>query len=274
MFRSRQHHGCENTRNHSNNGKAAPNKAVKTKSTKKSIHFPTTVAAAIQRHQYSFDWEHERSYWYSREELNGFKAARLEDVGALRKVLGIEVASRDDADTLTTSVRDLFIHDKITFAFDLGDVDDVDDDHDISIQGIEHMVFPVLQKEMVGQRKELRGSVLGHARDPGRRKKDPQGLRLADESAAHSAWARDVAAERGMKYTQMKRGKGRGGGLLAMTHTMKTGRACRQFSGLRGDAAAAADTLAAKASAAPRRATALPRQLAKASAVPRRGSML
>ena len=73
-------------------------------------------------------------------------------------------------------------------------------------------------------------TVLGHARDPARKKQDPQGIRLAQESAGHSSWARDVAAERGMKYTQMKRGEGRGGGLLALTKTTgNRGKAVRGF---------------------------------------------
>ena len=88
-------------------------------------------------------------------------------------------------------------------------LDDCDDNHEISIRGIEHFVFPVLQKEMVNKKKLLKKVVLGYSCDPIQRKKDPNGIKLADESAEHSKWARDVATERGIKYCQMKRGGGR-----------------------------------------------------------------
>ena len=116
---------------------------------------------------------------------------------------------------MTQSSRIVFIGDKITNA-----LDDCDDNHEISIRGIEHFVFPVLQKEMVRRKKLLKKVVLGYSRDPIQRKKDPNGIKLADESAEHSKWARDVATERGIKYCQMKRGDGRGGGLLAASKNM------------------------------------------------------
>ena len=116
--------------------------------------------------------------------------------------------------------KDLYIHDKITNALDDRDTGEV------TIAGIEHMVFPVLQKEMVQRKKDLKvrtagprappaggasprrsprsstlsppsatpppvralqSAVLVYARDPDRRRRDPQGLRLAAESAGHLA---------------------------------------------------------------------------------------
>jgi len=203
--------------------KSAPKAKRKPAKKKKSVHFPTTREAAIQRYKYDFDWEFERAYWYSRDELGGFKHERLVDAGALREARGIEIASRDDADALAEDTKELYIGDKITFALDDKDTGDV------SIQGVEPFVYPVLQKEMVRRKKELKASVLARARDPQRKTKDPQGLRLAEESRGHSQWARDVASERGMKYTLMKRGSGGGGGLLQQTHTKKK----RGDSGLR-----------------------------------------
>ena len=41
-------------------------------------------------------------------------------------------------------------------------LDDCDDNHEISIRGIEHFVFPVLQKEMVNKKKLLKRVVLDH----------------------------------------------------------------------------------------------------------------
>lgn len=175
--------------------------------TKKKVHF--TDISNI-KHEYEFDWDLEREYWFSKEELKGMNTVRFDDADILRKERGIRTASRNDADEFTESRRNLFIGDKITNA-----LDDCDDNHEVSIRGIEHFVFPVLQKEMVRRKKELKMTVLGYSRDPVLRKKDPNGIKLAEESANHSKWARDVATERGIKYCQMKRGAGRGGGLLA-----------------------------------------------------------
>lgn len=198
------------------NSPRVPTNTNRKQHNKKRAHF-TDIAA--QHHQYEFDWELEPAYWYSRAELKSFNEVRFDDAEVLRKERGIKIATRNDADDLTTSRRHVFIHDKITHA-----LDDIDDNHEISIRGIEHFVFPVLQKEMVGRKKELKKTVLGYSRDPKIRKLDPQGIKLAEESAAHSEWARDVATERGIKYCQMKRGGGRGGGLLQNTKMVKAQR--------------------------------------------------
>lgn len=60
------------------------------------------------------------------------------------------------------------------------------------------------------------------------RKKDPQGIQLANECAKYSSWARNVAKERGIKYCQMKRGGGddlthTAGGLLMLAHNTVKG---------------------------------------------------
>ena len=54
-------------------------------------------------------------------------------------------------------------------------------------------------------------------RRPVNRRKDPKGLKLAEDAATLSQWARDVAQERGIKYTEMRRG----GMLLKNTRNMK-----------------------------------------------------
>ena len=185
----------------------ATRKQLSSKNTKKKVHF--TDISNI-KHEYEFDWDLEREYWFSKEELKGMNTVRFDDADILRKERGIRTASRNDADEFTESRRNLFIGDKITNA-----LDDCDDNHEVSIRGIEHFVFPVLQKEMVRRKKELKRIVLGYSRDSVLRKKDPNGIKLAEESASHSKWARDVATERGIKYCQMKRGAGRGGGLLS-----------------------------------------------------------
>ncbi|KAL7540060.1 hypothetical protein ACHAWF_006584, partial [Thalassiosira exigua] len=177
---------------------------------------------AGQRHEYDFDWELEPEYWYSKGELKAFNEVRFDEADVLRKERGIRTSSRNDADDMTDNKRDVFIGDKITNA-----LDDVDDSHEISLRGIEHFVFPVLQKEMVRRKKDLKKTVLGYSRDPVARRKDPGGDKLALESAHHSQWARDVATERGIKYCQMKRGGGRGGGLLQIAKSTKGQRRMR-----------------------------------------------
>ncbi|KAL7536613.1 hypothetical protein ACHAXR_007284 [Thalassiosira sp. AJA248-18] len=192
-------------------------------SNKKCVHF-TDVAA--NRHEYEFDWELEPDYWYSKAELKTFNEVRFDDADVLRKERGIRTASRNDADDLSSSRRSRFVGDKITNA-----LDDADTNQEISIRGIEHFVFPVLQKEMVRRKKELKKTVLGYSRDPKVRKLDPQGLELAKQTEEHSKWARDVATERGIKYCEMKRGLGRGGGLLQAAKGQKGRR--RRFSALK-----------------------------------------
>jgi hypothetical protein len=76
-------------------------------------------------------------------------------------------------------------------------------------------VWPVLQKEMQVRKNAVRRVVIDWS-IPKNRKKDPRGLKLAEESAQLSKWARDVATERGIKYCEMKRG----GMLLKNTRNM------------------------------------------------------
>lgn len=188
---------------------------------KKRVHFTDIAAKKIE---YEFDWELEPDYWYNREELKSFNEVRFDEAATLRKERSIKTASRNDADELSASKRNVFIGDKITNA-----LDDIDDSGEISIRGIEHFVFPVLQKEMVTRKKELKKGVLMYSRDPAVRRRDPKGIKLAEQTVAHSQWARDVATERGIKYCQMKRGAGRGGGLLRMTKNTKTCAANRRL---------------------------------------------
>lgn len=171
---------------------------------------------------YEFDWELERDYWYTKEELKEMKDVRLKDAAVLRKERDIKVATRDDADALSGSRRGIFIGDSITHA-----LDDKDENEKVSCQGIEHFVWPVLQKEMVNRKKEVKAAVISFSRDPKRyNNANSQGEKLAEASAKLSQWARDVATERGLKYCQMKRG-GRGGGLLAMTKNAKMNKGMR-----------------------------------------------
>lgn len=94
-------------------------------------------------------------------------------------------------------------------------LDDVDNGV-ISVRGIEHFVWPVLQKEMITRKKELKLFVVEYSKDKARRAQDPNGEKLAAAVRERSQWARNVASERGIKYCQMKRG----GALLKNTHAI------------------------------------------------------
>jgi hypothetical protein len=94
-------------------------------------------------------------------------------------------------------------------------LDDVDNG-EVSVRGIEHFVWPVLQKEMISRKKELKAFVVEYSKDTNRRANDPNGEKLAAAVVEMSKWARNVASERGIKYCQMKRG----GALLKNTHAI------------------------------------------------------
>lgn len=165
---------------------------------KKKVRF--TDIKPIQ-HNYEFDWELEGEYWFSKAELKTFNDVRFDEADVLRKERGIRTISRNDADAIEEEEdRNHFIGDAMTHA-----LDDDNDGHEISLRGIEHFVWPVLQKEMVTRKKVLKKVVI-EWRLPVNRRKDPKGLKLAEESAKLSQWARDVAQERGIKYCEMKRG--------------------------------------------------------------------
>lgn len=186
--------------------------------------------------------------WYSREELTALKEDRFNEADILRRERGISTSSRDDADNIADGKeKEIWVGDTMTHALDDRD------EGSISVRGIEHFVWPVLQKEMVSRKKELKRFVIEYSKDKHSRTSDPNGENLAKACAARSRWARDVASERGIKYCQMKRGAGRGGGLLKNTkmimerRKLETGRrslvrreslikAFRRMNSLNGDA--------------------------------------
>lgn len=172
-------------------------------------------------HNYEFDWELEGDYWFSKDELKKFNEVRFDEADVLRKERGIRTKSRNDADDIDGTFRNDFIGDALTHA-----LDDDNDGHAISLRGIEHFVWPVLQKEMVSRKKVLK-KVVVEWRIPMNRRKDPQGLKLAEDAAKLSEWAVGVAQERGIKYTEMKRG----GMLLKSSKNMKLNQTRRRLSG-------------------------------------------
>ena len=143
--------------------------------------------------------------------MASLKDQRFEDADILRKERGISTSSRDDADKIADGrEKEIYVGDTITHA-----LDDVDNGP-VSVRGIEHFVWPVLQKEMISRKKELKTFVVEYSRDKSRRGADPTGDKLAAAVIEKSQWARNVASERGIKYCQMKRG----GALLKNTHAI------------------------------------------------------
>lgn len=204
----------------SSNGstKAAAKKKKQPRKPKKKVHF--TDIKPIH-HDYEFDWDLEGEYWFSKAELKTFNEVRFDEADVLRKERGIRTKSRNDADDIEEEEdRNDFIGDALTHA-----LDDDNDGHEISLRGIEHFVWPVLQKEMVTRKKVLKKLVI-EWRLPVNRRKDPQGLKLAEDAAKLSEWARDVAKERGIKYCEMKRG----GMLLKNARTMRMNQSNRRLS--------------------------------------------
>ena len=200
----------------STNKAAAPKKQPR--KPKKHVHF--TDIQPIH-HNYDFDWDLEGEYWFSKAELKSFNEVRFDEADVLRKERGIRTKSRNDADDIEEEEdRNDFIGDALTHA-----LDDDNDGHEISLRGIEHFVWPVLQKEMVTRKKALKKVVI-EWRLPINRRKDPQGLKLAEDAAKLSEWARDVAKERGIKYCEMKRG----GMLLKNARAMRMNASDRRLS--------------------------------------------
>mmetsp|Transcript_6880 Transcript_6880/g.10027 ORF Transcript_6880/g.10027 Transcript_6880/m.10027 type:complete len:245 (+) Transcript_6880:195-929(+) len=209
---SRKKNGDSNASTKSTASPAAKKKQSPSKKKKKKVHFTDTKPID---HCYEFDWELEGEYWFSKAELKAFNEVRFDEADVLRKERGIRTRSRNDADEIEEEEdRNIFIGDALTNA-----LDDDNDGHEISLRGIEHFVWPVLQKEMVSRKKQLKKVVI-EWRLPVNRRKDPKGLKLAEDAAKLSEWAREVAQERGIKYTEMRRG----GMLLKNMRNMKTTR--------------------------------------------------
>ena len=159
---------------------------------KKVVHFST-----IEVQPFHFDWSLADDVFYSRRELTAMGQSRFDDAAKLRKQRhmdekGGEGHTVDDVDiSKRTKNRDIAA--QLTAALEDGDRDE-----HVSIRGIEHFVYPDLQQEMIRRKKEVQREVLAFVRS---KRPDPQGWRLAQHSRTFSQWARDVALEKGMKYS-------------------------------------------------------------------------
>ena len=155
---------------------------------KKSVRFSRKKDEVYLIH---YDWSCTRDYFYSSAEIATMKSARFEDAALLRNEEKTS-ATHDDLD-ITRRQKIVCIDSLLSLA-----LNDPDENPNASIRGIEHMVYPELQQEMIRKKKEVQDQVMSFVRS---KRPDPQGWRLANHSRIHSQWARDVALEKGQAYT-------------------------------------------------------------------------
>ncbi|KAL7545118.1 hypothetical protein ACHAWF_008479 [Thalassiosira exigua] len=160
-----------------------------------TVHFST-----IEVQPFHFDWTVADDVFYTRRELTAMGQSRFEDAAKLRKQRHLDDAamggvSRDDVGISACPSKSKKKDISTLLALAL---DDKDRDESVSIRGIEHFVYPDLQQEMIRKKKEVQREVLDFVRS---KRPDPQGWRLAQHSRNFSQWARNVAMEKGMKYS-------------------------------------------------------------------------
>eukprot|EP00569_Conticribra_weissflogii_P003412 CAMPEP_0171332944 /NCGR_PEP_ID=MMETSP0878-20121228/3701_1 /TAXON_ID=67004 /ORGANISM="Thalassiosira weissflogii, Strain CCMP1336" /LENGTH=266 /DNA_ID=CAMNT_0011833797 /DNA_START=219 /DNA_END=1016 /DNA_ORIENTATION=+ len=192
---------------------------------KKTVHFST-----IEVQQFHFDWSLAGEVWFDRTELTKMGERRFDDAAALRKERGLDGSAREEPDDLVAcddddgatsssspppppsqpqlqlqppqpphSRDDASLASKPSSpaaiaALLAAALSDPDAHPSASLRGIEHFVYPDLQKEMIRRKKLVQSEVLEFVRS---KRPDPQGWRLAQHSRNYSLWAREVAAEKG-----------------------------------------------------------------------------
>ena len=155
---------------------------------KKSVRFSSEKDEV---HLVHYDWTCVGDYFYSTAEIALMKSARFEDAALFRNEEKTS-ATQDDLD-VSRRQKIVCIDSLLSLA-----LNDPDTNVNTSIRGIEHMVYPELQQEMIHKKKEVQAQVMSFVRS---KRPDPQGWRLANHSRAYSQWARDVALEKGQAYT-------------------------------------------------------------------------
>lgn len=168
------------------------------KGKKKTVHFST-----VEVQPFHFDWSLADDVFYTRTELTSMGKKRFEDASVVRSKLRSLTnsspslkksdpkpeVSRDDTAAIA---RGRNIDSLLSRA-----LDDEDVYEGTTIRGIEHFVYPELQKEMILRKKQVQREVMDFVRC---KTPDPQGWRLARHSSTFSQWARNVAQEKGLKY--------------------------------------------------------------------------
>ncbi|KAL7470576.1 hypothetical protein ACHAXS_010839, partial [Conticribra weissflogii] len=170
---------------------------------KKTVHFST-----IEVQQFHFDWGLAGEVWYDRKELTAMGERRFDDAAVLRRdraaedehadcpahdcPRGPKLHSQDDASLAAKPSTPSAVAALLATA-----LSDPDGHPATSIRGIEHFVYPELQREMIRRKKLVQSEVLEFVRS---KRPDPQGWRLAQHSRNYSLWAREVAMEKGRMY--------------------------------------------------------------------------
>jgi len=153
---------------------------------KKKVRF---APDEVELHKY--DYSCDQDIYYQPDQIKAMNKQRFTDARKLRKQRSITVPSKEAAfDDIDMSKHDHSIHQLLEEAYD----PERDVDEEVSICGIEHFVYPVLQLEMVRRKKQAQREVLSF------KKAKRQALRLAELSEEKTQWARKVAIEKGMKY--------------------------------------------------------------------------
>lgn len=144
-----------------------------------------------------FDWNHTDDVFYTPSEMREMSQSRFDDAAAIRRKR-LEGERRRGSVTLECLEHRAEVMDRAGVSALLTKaLLDEDRDEGTSIQGIEHMVYPDLQRAMIQRKKELREEVLTFAKS---KRPDPQGWRLARHSRERSKWAQDVARKKGRMY--------------------------------------------------------------------------
>lgn len=153
----------------------------------------------VEVQEFYFDKEDFPNQFYSRPELQVFNQSRFDDASKLRRkheALYAESGAKDDIDAMNPKNTGDDLDTVLIKAYA-----DPDTDDDMTIRGIEHFVYSLLQKEMIARKKQVQREVIDFANS---KQKDPQGWRISETSKLHSQWARDVATERGFRYAEQQ----------------------------------------------------------------------
>ncbi|KAK1734320.1 hypothetical protein QTG54_015087 [Skeletonema marinoi] len=142
---------------------------------------------------YNWDYSCDQDVYYQKEQIMAMNKERFTDARKLRKLRNIKRPSKeaacDDID-LSKRAHNHNLDRLLKEAFD----PERDIDEEVSICGIEHFVYPVLQLEMIRRKKQAQNEVLSF------KKAKRQALRLAELSEEKTHWAREVAMEKGIRY--------------------------------------------------------------------------
>eukprot|EP00985_Skeletonema_marinoi_P000861 scaffold353_cov161-Skeletonema_marinoi.AAC.3 len=140
---------------------------------------------------YDYDYSCDQDIYYQPDKIKAMNKQRFTDARKLRKQRSITVPSKEAAfDDIDMTKHDHSMNQLLEEAYD----PERDVNEEVSIAGIEHFVYPILQLEMVRRKKQAQREVLSF------KKAKRQALRLAELSEEKTQWAREVAIEKGKKY--------------------------------------------------------------------------